>query len=342
MTQRLSSTLFVNTPGSQIGVQHRALVVRSKGTTTRVPMESIDGVVAIGGVNLTTDCLARCAQQGIRVASLTRSGKVRFVVAPEATGNVHLRARQYQVASDPDAALDLAKSFVAGKIANGEHAVRRWGWDADSETAPRLGRIVDALGRRRQAVAGARDGDHLRGLEGDAARWYFKAMRIHLLGVELAAGMTARTRRPPLDPVNAALSFGYALLNVELVGAAQAVGLDHQVGFLHGVRSGRASLALDVLEEFRAPIVDRFVVSAFKRRQLRAEHFENMPGGAVYLSSVGRSEYFTLFDSFREKLVRHELFRTEVPRWSLSLSQMTVLARHLRGDIPYVPWICSR
>jgi CRISPR-associated protein Cas1 len=130
-------------------------------------------------------------------------------------------------------------------------------------------------------------------------------------------------------------------MTAELVGAAQAVGLDHQLGFLHGLRPGRPSLALDLLEEFRSGIVDRFVVGAVGRRQLRIEHFEQLPGGAVYLSTEGRAEYFRLFEEFRDGAVRHELLDKDIPRWALAVTQMTILARHLRGDWEYVPWLVS-
>lgn len=151
--------------------------------------------------------------------------------------------------------------------------------------------------------------------------------------------MQRRSRRPPADPINAALSFGYGVLRAELVGAADTVGLDPQVGFLHGVRSGRPALALDVLEEFRAPIVDRFVAATIRRRQLRLEHFHESPGGGWYLTDEGRKEYLRLFDAYRNGIVHHDLLGRDVERWALPTLQMTILARHLRGDLPsYVPW----
>lgn len=337
---RLDSTLFVNTPGSRVTVERGALiVVTPDGGKSRFPIEPLERVALLGRSSMSTEALARCVAAGVRVASLTRSGRVRFFCSSPTSGNVHLRIAQVRVATDAKAALRFGRLIVAGKLRNSLNLVRSWEREADDP-------VRQVFSRARETINGALDrsrsaptGDHLRGVEGDGARAYFKAMGSHLSVLEPPMNMLRRTRRPPADPVNAALSFGYGLLTSELVGAADVVGLDPQIGLFHVVRSGRPALALDLLEEQRAPVVDRFVVAALRRRQLRLEHFTETPGGAWYLSDDGRRQFIGLFDHYRKRELPHDLLQRNVPLWALPTLQMTVLARHLRGDIgSYVPW----
>ncbi|MGH9199381.1 MAG: CRISPR-associated endonuclease Cas1, partial [Acidimicrobiia bacterium] len=148
---------------------------------------------------------------------------------------------------------------------------------------------------------------------------------------------SARTRRPPRDPVNAVLSFTYALVLTEIIGALDSVGLDPQIGFLHGVRSGRPSLGLDVLEEFRPALADRFTVRLLKLRVLRDSHFVRTLGGACYLTDEGRGILLKEYESFKDDEVPHRLLGRRVPRWTLPQIQATLMARHLRGDLPSYP-----
>jgi CRISPR-associated protein Cas1 len=337
---RLASTLLAHKGGTRVGLDHGALMVRATdGTKSRVPLESVDGVLLVGGASMTTEAIARCISSGVRVSSLTRSGRVRFVCQPATAGNVHLRVAQLRCADSEAAALELARWIVAGKLANSLRLIRRWASDEPEAHRTRLDRAIDGVRTSLERVAETPTADHLRGVEGNAARWHFVAMGLVLHRLGLPFTMLRRSRRPPGDPLNAAISFGYGVLTAELVGAADVVGLDPQIGFLHGVRSGRPALALDVLEEMRAGVIDRFVIGSLRRRQLRLEHFVETPGGGWYLTEEGRRQYFSLFEEFRAFDVQHDLLGRPVPRWTLPVVQMTVLARFLRGDLPvYVPW----
>ena len=337
---RLASTLFASEPGTRIGIDHGALMARSiSGSKTRVPMEGIEGVVLIGGSSITSEAIARCVRSGVRVASLTRSGRVRFVCSPPTSGNVHLRIGQLRLADRPGEALEVARWVVAGKLNNSIRLARRWLYDAQPEERQGIGNAVEGLVSALGRVQGASTGDHLRGVEGTGARWSFRAMSLAVSRLGDPFSMQRRSRRPPGDPLNATLGFGYGILVSELSSAADVVGLDPQVGFLHGVRSGRPSLALDLLEEFRAPLVDRFVVGALRRRQITLQHFVETPGGAWFLTDDGRRLFLDLFEEFRAGDVPHDLLGRDVPRWSLPVLQATIMARYLRGDLPaYVPW----
>lgn len=331
---RYLNTVYVTEHRARIRTSKASLLISSPEGQQRIPMESIDSVVLLGGAQITTDALAGCTARQIRVAALRRGGQVRFVVGGPRTGNVHLRLAQYQAAMDDQLSLGLAKLIVGAKIQSSRRLVLRWSRDARSDLTPRLTRRAEELGARLERVGSAHDGDHLRGIEGDAARSYFAAM-----GTVLADGplpFVARNRRPPRDPINALLGFGYGLVTTEIVGALEAVGLDHQVGFLHRARSGRPSLALDLLEELR-PWVDRFVVGVVRRRQVGPGSFTLTPGGAVYLSDQGRRAVLTLWEQAKNAQVPHLLLQRPVQRFAVPSIQATLLARRLRGDLPAYP-----
>ena len=218
--------------------------------------------------------------------------------------------------------------------------VERWSRDASvPQDAEWLAKRAELIRRRIGRLPEAVTGDHVRGIEGDAARIYFRAMGKVVTPHHFE--FSSRTRRPPRDPVNALLGFCYGLLVTECIGGIEAVGLDYQMGFFHRPRSGRPSLALDIAEEFRA-ITDRFVVSLIRRRQIVQDHFTNMPGGGVYLNDDGRKKLIKAWEVHKESRIRHQLLNRLVDRWALPSIQATLLARYLRGDLPsYPPFVLS-
>lgn len=339
---RVLSTLYVRDHRARIALQKRALVVTVNGSWTRVPLEALEAVVLLGNAHVTTQALAACAERGVRVAALRRSGKLRFVVGGPVSGNVHLRLAQVRATSDPPTVARLARSFVAGKLQNYRRLVSRWSWDSGARERAHFRAQDVVLAERLGGLARAVSGDQIRGFEGDATRRYLKALSAKLASTGSGLYFSGRSRRPPRDPVNALLSFLYTLLLSELVGALDAVGLDPQIGYLHGVRSGRPALGLDLLEEFRPAFADRLAVRLITRRQVRPEHFVITPGGACFLSDEGREAVIGDYESFREEDVPHLLLGRSVPRWSLPSVQATLLARHLRGDLPaYPPYVMS-
>ena len=285
---RYLNTLYVRNHRARIRHRRGSLLLASPDGNQRVPLEAIDGVVLLGNAQMTTQALEACVRRGVRVAALRQGGSVRFVVGPATGGNVHLRAAQYRAISDEVHSLELSKAIVAAKLQTSRKVVDRWARDEkDPLAAEQLKSRARALLARVARVAEAHTPNHVRGVEGDAARLYFGAVRRALARCDFE--FSRRTRRPPRDPVNALLSFCYGLLLTEFIGASEAVGLDYQMGFFHRPRSGRPSLALDLAEELR-PVTDRFVVSLLRRNQLGPQSFVDMPGGAVYLSDEGRNQ----------------------------------------------------
>ncbi|MXX32419.1 MAG: CRISPR-associated endonuclease Cas1 [Chloroflexi bacterium] len=332
---RYLNTVYVRDHRAQIRHRRGSLVVSSPAGSQRVPLEAVDGLVLLGGAQITTQALDACARRGVRVAALQMSGALRFVVNGPTSGNVHLRTAQFETVVDEKRSLTVAKSIVAAKLQNSRRVVGRWARDEKgADVADQLASRSTQIAARISRLAEARSANSVRGIEGDAARIYFRAMRLALASSELE--FSGRTRRPPRDPINALLGFCYGMLVTECIGAAQSVGLDYQMGCFHRPRAGRPSLALDLAEELRA-ISDRFVVSLVRRRQIGPEDFDRSPGGAVYLSDDGRTRLLPAWEKHKESEVQHQLLRRPVERWALPSVQATLLARHFRGDLPAYP-----
>ncbi len=274
-------------------------------------------------------------RRGVRVAALHRSGFIRFLVTGSTSGNVHLRKALLEAVADDARSLDLSRAIVAAKLQNSRRVVGRWSRDEnDAVLSKHLADRGEQIRQRIARLVDAGTGDHIRGIEGDAARIYFRALEQVVATTELR--FSSRTRRPPRDPINAMLSFCYGLAVTECTGALESVGLDYQMGFFHRPRSGRPSLALDLAEELRA-LTDRFVVSLARRRQIGPASFDYTPGGGVYLSDDARTALIKAWEDHKETEVPHLILGRPVGRWAIPSVQATLLARHLRGDLASYP-----
>lgn len=336
---RALNTLYVTSHRARITTRKGSLVVHDPDRgRARVPMESLEAVALLGHAEITSPAMAACVQRGIRVTAHTRSGRIRFCVSGATGGNVELRTRQLQAFQDPEASAAIARSLVAGKLQNARAMINRWAWDSHPRERSLLDDQRERIGDALRALSGATDGDRIRGIEGDGSRRYFRALAVALSRTPFP--FRARTRRPPLDPPNALLSFVYSLVHAELVGAAESHGLDPQVGFLHRLRPGRASLALDIAEELRPAHADRFSVRLLRRGELTPEDFTTRPGGACHLSDDGRAKVLQRYEAYRDTDTDHPLLDRAIPRWSLPHVQTTLMARHLRGDLTdYPPYL---
>ena len=338
---RILNTLYVTEHRMRLSVRDRSVEIRDGRTLVgRYPLEGLDAIVLTGRAEITNEALGRTVQSGVRVAALSKTGRLRFVVGGGTNGNVQLRVRQVEAAGSPTEALGIASMFVAGKLQNQRRNLLRWSWDCPNALGRHhIERQREIVDKRLTAVPSASTGDQLRGFEGDATRRYFKGLGAHIERVTDGFTFESRTRRPPRDPANALFSYLYGLMTVEAIGALEAVGLDPQIGFLHQLRPGRPALALDLIEEFR-PVVERFGVAALARRQLTQQHFEHAPGGACSLTDDGRRELLALWEEHRRKVIVHPLLRQEVPTATLPAVQATLLARRVRGDLPdYAPFV---
>lgn len=332
----LLNTLYATTPGTSLHLDGDALRVVHPDRPGRhlVPLVRLDHIVAWNGVDLTDDLLHRCAADGRSVTWLTRNGRFLARVCGPQTGSPLLRMAQYRAHEDAARRLAIAKTFVAGKLHNYRQLLLRAARDT---TGSRQEKLRDTASRHADALAdlaGATDLAQTLGIEGRAAREYFQGLNL------LAPGVSAgRSRRPPQDPVNCLLSFGYGMLRVAVHGAAEQVGLDPYLGYLHGVRPGKPSLALDLMEELRPLLVDRLMLTLTNRGQILARHTETLPGGAVQLTDDGRRFVLEQWSAWRERTWPHADLGREVPAALIPLIQARLLARHLRGDADtYIPW----
>ena len=337
---RYLSTLYVRNHRARVQHRRGSLMVSSPEGSQRVPLEAIDAVVVLGGAQVSMQALDACVRRGVRVAALNRGGAIRFLVNGATNGNVHLRKALFEVIMDDSRSLDLSRTIVAAKLQNSRRIVSRWSRDEkDAAVSERLAERSEQIRQRIARLADAATGDHIRGIEGDAARIYFRAMEQVVASAEL--GFSSRTRRPPRDPVNAMLSFCYGMLVTECTGALESVGLDYQMGFFHRPRAGRPSLALDLAEELRA-LTDRFVVSLVRRRQVGPASFNHTPGGGVYLSDDARTALIKAWEDHKETELPHRILGRPIGRWAIPSVQATLLARHLRGDLAaYPPFVLT-
>lgn len=338
MKQHLN-TLFVTTQGSYLRKEGKAVAVRiEKETRLRVPLHNLDGIVGFGRVSMSPALMGACADAGVAVSFMKANGRFLASVNGFTNGNVLLRRQQYQVADQPDRCLPAARSIITGKLANCRTVLRRAARDSnDAERIKNLNRSATKLTASLHEVAHASQLSALRGIEGDAATLYFSAFNsmINVKGDDFK--YTKRSRRPPLDPLNAMLSFAYTLLTHDVRSACEATGLDSQVGFLHRDRPGRPGMALDMMEEFRPFFADRMVFSLINRLQIQAKDFTQRESGAFYLSDSGRKTFLTAWQERKQDTMTHPFLNEKTTVGLLAHLQARLMARYLRGDLDAYP-----
>lgn len=343
MAKRLLNTLYVTTPGSYLRKDGETVAVEIDGAArARLPAHLLGQIVMFGETALSPDFMAHAAETGLSVAWLTHSGKLAGRLEGPQTGNVLLRRAQHRMTDDPATALPVARAVIAAKIANQRALLRRHLRDYPDASA----NVVEAAQRRlkdaaRHALA-APDLDTLRGQEGEAGNAYWSVFPNLIRNHDPAFAFAGRNRRPPRDPINAVLSFLYAMAALDGRAACEAHGLDPQMGFLHRDRPGRMSLALDLMEEVRAPLCDRIALSLVNRRQLKPAHLRREETGAVLLTDEGRKLVLTAWQERKRVELRHPWLDERIPLGLVLQVQAQILARHLRGDVSdYVGWLWS-
>lgn len=341
--KRLLNTVYVTSEGAALRKDGENLVASVDGEErSRVPFHMLASIVAFGAIHASPALMEACGANGITLVFLDRAGRFQARVEGPVTGNVLLRRAQYRASDAPD---EIVRSIVLGKIANQRsvllRAVRDHGDDAAADGA--AGWIEAAANRLervlRRADRATLDADGLRGDEGEAAAIYFGVFDALIRSPDPQMHFAGRSRRPPLDRINALLSFLYTLLTHDCRSAAEAVGLDPAVGFLHRDRPGRPSLALDLMEELRPVLADRLALSLVNRRQVVADDFEIRDGGAVSLTEEGRRTVLKAWQERKREERRHPFLDESAPLGLVPYLQAQLLSRHLRGDLDaYPPW----
>lgn len=334
--KRLLNTLYVTTQGAYLSREGETVLLRVDGETKlQVPIRVISSIVCFGNIMCSPPLMQLCGEHDVHISFMSENGRFYARVQSPVSGNVLLRREQYRLADSPEASASIARSFVIGKIANGRSVLMRAARDR-GETE----RISAAVRSMALHIGDATPGaslDRIRGLEGIAAGDYFTAFPELIVAQREDFPFDGRNRRPPQDRMNALLSFLYALLTGDASAACEGVGLDPQVGFLHRDRSGRPSLALDLMEELRPYIADRLALSLVNRRQVHAKGFRITESGAVRMDDDTRKALLVAYQERKQEEVHHPYLNDKVRIGLLPHVQAMLLARHIRGDIDGYP-----
>ena len=337
----LLNTLFITQPHAYLHLDHGAVRVEvDHKTTLKVPLLELESIVCFGDVMWSPALVGECARQGRAMVLLQSSGRFLARIDGPLSGNVWLRQAQYRAIDDSRLTLTVAKALVAGKLRNCRtvlaRGVRENGRRADADLSTAIASHDQSLNDLTAAV----DLDTVRGLEGQAAKAYFSVVDHLVTADRQAFRMMLRVRRPPTDPLNALLSFLYTLLTHDCESALESVGLDPQAGFLHALRPGRPSLALDLMEELRPVLADRLALTLINLRQVRADDFEPEEGIGMRMTSSGRVTVIRAYQERKREEVRHRVLDRKVPLGLVPLLQSRLLARHLREELPhYLPFL---
>lgn len=337
--KRHLNTLFVTTQGTYLAKDGQAVAVRENKTTRlRVPLLNLDGIVCFGRVGCSPILMAACAEANVTISCLSEYGRFQAAVVGFSPGNVLLRREQYRKTDDPPAAVAIARNSIAAKIANCRSVLLRGARDTtDAARQQELQGASRAMARQLEDARQTESLDRLRGIEGDAAATYFGVFSQLINVDDPEFRFVGRSRRPPLDRVNALLSFLYSMLTHDARSACEAAGLDAAVGFLHRDRPGRPGLALDLIEEFRPFLADRLALSLINRRQVTARDFTISESGAVLMDDKARKTVLTAYQKRKQDTLLHPFINENTSVGLLVHLQARLLARHLRGDLDAYP-----
>lgn len=301
--RQILNTLYVMTPNAYVHLENDTLCIEvDREKRLQVPLHHIGSVVCFGDVMLSPAAMHRCADDGRSVVLLDRNGRFKARLEGPTSGNILVRQAQFNKAGEPAFSLDIAKAIIAGKLRNARQVLLRGARDStDPEDQKAITQVAESLANSVRNVPAATDLDALRGIEGDSARNYFGVLnRLVRRDIRNHFTMDGRSRRPPKDQFNALLSFIYALIMNDCRSAVESVGLDAQLGFLHAIRPGRAALALDLMEEFRAILGDRLALTLVNRGQISVKDFDERPGGAVYLHDDARKSVVVAYQERKQ------------------------------------------
>jgi CRISPR-associated protein Cas1 len=327
------TTLYVREPGAGLRRSGKRLIVyKGDETLQAVRLRDLERVTLLGNIDVSASVVATLLEQGVETVFLSTSGRFRGRLTPAEGKNVFVRQAQFRRYDDDEFRLRLATTLIDAKIRNARHLLQRYQRNHPDE---RLAEIIVQLDGSRDRAARQTGLASLLGVEGDAARVYFVGLGLMLRG-DLA--FNGRSRRPPRDPVNALLSFGYTLLTTELTGAVAAQGLDPFVGVLHDLDYGRPSLALDLLEEFRQPVIDRLVLSVVNRGALKTDHFEDRGEAGVLLNDAGRPRFLEFYHRLLETPFTERGEENATTYRAILMRQAERMRAALLGEAEYVAY----
>ncbi len=337
--KRLLNVLYVTSDGAYLKRDGESVVVKVENEIRlRIPIHTLEGIVCFGRTSVSPWLVGMCGEKGVALTFLSTYGKFLGRMQGPVSGNVLLRRGQYRLADSPDRVQGIVQAIVAAKVANSRSVVLR----AKRETGvpEQQSKLQSAADNLKRILRRIRDGgsvDTLRGFEGEAGRTYFGVFDSLILEKDKGFVFNRRSRRPPLDPVNALLSFLYTLIRSDVQSALETVGLDPAVGFLHKERPGRPSLALDLMEEFRPLLGDRLVLTLINRGQVKSKHFKSVEDGGVWMNDDTRKAVLVAYQERKQDEVLHPFLNERIPLGMVPHIQAQLMARHIRGNLESYP-----
>ena len=337
--RKLLNTLYVMTESCYLTLDGENIVILDgEKTLGRFPLHTLENIVCFTYKGGSPALMGACAERKIGMSFFSPRGAFWARVVGKEYGNVLLRKEQYRISDDDGRSLAYARNMIVGKVFNCRWSIERTLRDhAYRVDAEKLKNVSDALYETLPRIDGSLSLDELRGIEGKAAEQYFSVLNDMILNQKDDFAFTGRNRRPPLDHINAILSFAYTVLAGDCANALSSVGLDPYVGFMHGDRPGRRSLALDLMEELRPVLADRFILTLINTKVVRAAHFEKQKDNAVFLNGDGRKVFFNAWQNHKKEVITHPYLK-EKTEWGLvPYVQALLLARTIRGDMDEYP-----
>lgn len=337
--RKLLNTLFVLSEGSYLSLDgENVLISKEKKQIARFPLHTLEGIISFSYAGASPALMGACAQRNVDLAFFTPHGKFLARAIGETKGNVLLRQQQFRISDDPANSCQYSKGFLLGKVYNARWVLERATRDHPQRVpVDELKKISGQLATALTNIENAETSEELRGIEGEAAKLYFSGFDNLILQQRKTFAFTRRSRRPPLDPVNALLSFAYTLLARDCAAALEGVGLDPYVGFLHRPRPGRTSLVLDLMEELRSVYADRFVVTCINQKTILPKHCEKQESTAVLLTEEGRRAFLEAWQTRKQQMIQHPFLKEKIPWGLVPYVQALLLARTIRGDLERYP-----
>ena len=337
--RHLLNTLYILTPELYLTLDGENVVAKNDGVEAgRFPLHGLEQIICFSYMGASPALMGKCAENGISLSFFSQSGRFLARSTGGVCGNVLLRRRQYALSATPAESLAVARNMILGKVYNArwvlERALRDHASSLHTDT------IRTASAELQQSLAAIRTCENtatLRGLEGEAASTYYSVFNELILHPNKEFRFTSRNRHPPLDPINALLSLAYSVLANNCAASLESVGLDPYIGMMHTDRPGRKSLALDLMEEMRAVMADRFVLTCVNNRIFSADMFEKSESGAVLLNDKGRRKFFAAWKERRDTVLTHPFLKEKIPWGLVPYLQSLLLARYIRGDLDSYP-----
>lgn len=337
--RKLLNTLYVMTDSCYLTLDGENIVIQNgEKILGRFPLHTLENIICFTYKGATPALMGACAERKIGMSFFSPRGAFLARVVGKEYGNVLLRKEQYRISDDDIRSTAYAKNMIVGKVYNSrwsiERTLRDHAYRVDAEKLKQISNILYETLPKLDSAAGL---DELRGIEGKAAEQYFSVLNDMILNQKEEFAFTRRNRRPPLDNINAVLSFAYTVLASDCANALSSVGLDPYVGFMHGDRPGRTSLALDLMEELRPVLADRFILTLINTKAIQAAHFEIQKDNAVLLSDDGRKVFFNAWQNHKKETITHPYLKEKIEWGLVPYVQALLLARTIRGDIDEYP-----